>query len=334
MSSRPMRAAALLAATALVSACGGGAKTVLNAGPNGLPYGQAGLTADAATMSTTYADVTFSGKLSRSLFTEDTTGPTVTNAATGANGTAQITVRDGNTIDLTFGGTTVRFTRQSNQTLPFGQGTGDLWTDSGGTISAIFGLSGSSVSPTVLNSVFFGFVDQTQTPSAAPNVLYSDSFFVSGFETNPNQINAGTGSALATATYTGPAWLFMRRANSSQVDAQQAVLESSTGMNLTANFGSTALTGTLSGPTDAALGTGTMILDVTGTISGNGFTGTFVENGASTSTLSITPGSTELSGTFFGANAAEIGGVFSAGIDNNGGTVPENTVASGVFFGN
>ena len=156
-----------------------------------------------------------------------------------------------------------------------------------------------------------------------------------GFETNLNETNTGLGTALPTATYTGPAALYLRNRDGS-IANKVALIENGSGTNLTANFGASTLTGTISGQAggaDNALGTGQVVLNVNSTLSGNGLsnltTGFTSANGAITLN-----GPQAINGNFYGQNAAEIGGVLNTGIANNGGSIPLDTYATGFFLGN
>lgn len=323
----PKRLAALLCATALVSACGGGSKTVLSPGPNGLPYSVAGLTADVGTMTTTYAGVQFRADNSVSAWQDDNAGTVSLVSSGSGDAAATITILSNSQIIVDG----VTFTRQPGTPTAVGGFSGDIWTSSGG-VNGIFALSGDAGAPTVLTSVFFGYLEQNEANGG--NTDHSDTFLISGFETNPGDLNIGTPSAAPTASYSGPAALYLRNRDGT-IANRVTLIENGSGTNLTANFGASTLTGTISGQAggaDNALGTGQVVLNVNTALSGNGFsnltTGFTSANGAITLN-----GPQAINGNFFGQNAAEIGGVLNTGIAS-GGPIPLDTYASGYFLGN
>ena len=319
--------ATLLAATTLVAACGGGSKSVLNPGANGLPYAVAGLSADVNTMTTTYSGVAFTGDGGSAVW-QDNSG-TVSAVSTGVGDkNITITIINSSTIDVNTGSGNVRFTRQAGTPTNVGGFSGDLWRNTSGSLQGIFALAGDAGAPTTLNSIFFGYIEQNEAAGGGVTD-YSDTFIVSGFETLPSEVTA----TLPTATYTGPAALYLRQTTVGGIANKVALIENSSGTNLTANFGAGTLTGTLSGTTDTALGNEPIVLTLTGatiTPGNNSFSGGFTESGANTITLN---GLQQISGNFYGQNAAEIGGIISTGVAA-GGPVTGATVASGFFLGN
>jgi len=320
--------AALLGATSFVAACGGGSKSVLSPGANGLPYSVAGLTADVGTMTTTYSGLQFRADNSVSAWQDDNAG-TVSLVSSGSGDAASAITIISNSQIIVDG---VTFTRQPGTPTSVGGFTGDVWTSAGG-VSGIFALSGDPGAPTVLNSIFFGYLDQNQANGG--NTDYSDTFLISGFETNPNETNTGLPNALPTASYAGPAALYLRNRDGT-IANKVALIENAAGTNLTANFGTSTLTGTISGQAggaDNALGTGQVVLTVNTALSGNGFSN--LTTGFTSANAAITlNGPQAINGNFFGQNAAEIGGVLNTGIANNGGSIPLDTYASGFFLGN
>lgn len=316
--------AGLLAATAALAACGGGSKTVLSPGANGLPYSVAGLSADAVTMASTYAGIAFTGD-SGSAAWQDNGGVTAIAAGTGEKNVS-ITVIDGSNIDVNTGSGTVRMVRQIG-TTSVGGITGDLWQNASGSLQGIFALAGDAGNPTTINSIFFGYIAQAEV--TGPVTDYSDTFIMSGFETTPGQVTA----ALPTATYTGPAGFYMRQADGT-VGTRLRLIENPSGTNVTANFGTGAVTGTISGlagGADNALGTGQVVLTVNGTITGNGFDNA-ITGFTSNAALTLN-GAQNIRGNFYGQNAAEMGGVISTGISNATAGVATDTLASGFFLG-
>ena len=107
------------------------------------------------------------------------------------------------------------------------------------------------------------------------------------------------------------------------------VLSSATGLNMGVDFASNAVTGTVSGTSDY---TGTVTLNVAGTLSGTGMSGTLTDAGGGPAGLTITGGAFD--GQFFGQNAAEVGGTMSATLSGAAITGDGTTEAAGFFYGN
>ena len=120
---------ALLAATALVSACGGSTKVVQTPGPNGLPYGQAGLIADFNTMTNTYAGVPFLAKTSSVRNVVNGTGTGYINTAEEASSDVTVTILNSTQIRVS-GGSFGTKTMTATGTDPSGA---TIWDDGSGT---------------------------------------------------------------------------------------------------------------------------------------------------------------------------------------------------------
>ena len=319
--------AALLGATSFVAACGGGSKSVLSPGPNGLPYSVAGLTADVGTMTTTYSGLQFRGDVGTVAWVENNPGcatpPACLQSAGTGNRTATIRIIDNATIQVDG----VTFNRQAGTPANVAGFAGDEWQNASGSVKGIFALAGDAGNPTALNSVFFGYLETNETSGGV--TTYSDTFIISGFETNPSEVTA----TQPRATYTGPAALYLHQADAG-VAARVALIENPLGTSLIADFGLGTLTGTVSGlvgGADNVMGTGQVILNVNTAITGDGFSdqSTGFTSGSGAITLTNTQ---SIDGSFYGQNASEIGGVITTGIAA-GGPVTNATAASGFFLG-
>ena len=319
-----LRLTALLSATALVSACGGGSKTVLNPGPNGLPFAQAGLTLNQGFITGTYSGIPFTTKASSSR-------STLNGGATGFNN-AQLESSGDVTVTVLSSPLRIRISSAAlgTRTLTATGGTGangeTLFDDGAGT-TGLFGVSGAG---TTNQSVFFAYVNET---AAAGGINFSDTFLVSGLETDSTSVAAQSNP---TATYTGPAQMLTRQTNGATINGPLNVLNSPTGLNLNVDFSaaSNQVTGTISGATDAGLGGGTMTLTlVPATITGNSFSTTFTAAHTGQTGTAIGMSNTQLTGVFYGNNADEMGGTFNAQLDVSGTNIPETTNGSGFFLG-
>ena len=127
--------------------------------------------------------------------------------------------------------------------------TGDSFRSSDNNFEAILGRSATG---TALSSVFFAQVDQT----AAGFGDFSDRFIVTGLTTRPSEVAALT----ASATYTGSVIMQTRVVNGATIGSPVDIIASDSGLSLNVDFSSGAVSGTLSGSTDAALGGGTTTL--------------------------------------------------------------------------
>lgn len=312
-----IRPAALLLA-ALTAGCGGSAAPGGGGGggggtgANGLPLADGSDT--TASLTTTFLNTPFTAAGAQATY--DLVGGAYANSHTTKAVTVEII--DGDTIDVTIDGTTTRLDVDAGA-APIPEFPGTVFTDASGTFSAVFGRAGSG---TTLQSIFFGYVDQSDTAADA----YSDTFMVSGFETDPAEVGALT----TTATYTGAAVMYARATSGTADAARQAVLSDTAGLAMTVNFQTGAVGGTISGATDAALGGGTTTLDLTGAVTAgtSTFSGTFDE--AAGSTVAFSSG--QFAGTFYGEDAEEAGGTFSGAIPAQG-AIPEATAGSGFFIG-
>lgn len=313
-----------LAVIPLVAACGGSTTTVLNPGTNGLPYATAGLQADFNTMTSTYAGQTFKANASDAISVGTTS---YSNSRTLQSQDINVTIVNSSEVQVTTPhlGTVSLFYDAGASTAT--QAVFDNVAGSGtGPIVGTFGLAGAS---TALKSIFFGYVNESAN---GPN--FSDTFFVSGFETNPTEVAALN---TASATYTGPARMTARQ-TSGATNTQYDLLDSATGgagltLNVDFSAASNQVTGTMVGAKDGTIGGGTMTLTLNpATINGNQFSTTFTSS--ETGTGSINLSGTQLKGTFYGVDAKEVGGTFSAQVDADGTNFPENTNASGFFVGN
>jgi len=318
-----------MTAAVLVSGCGGTTKTVLNPGSNGLPYASSGAAVNGSTVTGAYAGLDFLADSAKSTYTKS--GSSVSSTAPANSTGAKINFVSATKVNVTVGGTTSLLTRTANATGSFGSETGPLFTD--GTTTAIFKFPG--------NSLFFGYVSEEASSNGTANGDYIDTFVVSGLETNPAEL-----SGLATANYQGPSYMILRTSTGSPAPTSNGnisdntlhVIQESgsiTGTSLNANFGTGAVTGTIQGAVNSDIGNGNdMIFNVVANISsgGNDFSGTIAESGSSTSDLNISGGTGSINGTFYGVNAAEIGGTITATM--SGGNLPEPTAsASGYFYG-
>lgn len=301
------RVSIAMATAAFVAGCGGSTKTVLNPGSNGLPYASAGAAVTVNTATNTYQGLDFLANSSRANYTKS--GSTVTSSSTSLTGT-KVNFVDANTARITLNGTPTTLARNGNGSLG---GLSGPKFESGDT-TAIFHFPGLSL--------FFGHISENASPPGADGA-YADTFILTGLETNPDEL-----TGLATANYSGPAYMIVRT-STDITDTGVHVIQNATATNLTANFGSGTVTGNIQGAVRFGLSNGANLqLDVTGgTISGNGFSGGLVKSGASD--LNATNG--QITGNFYGVNAAEIGGTISA--DLSGGSMPEPAAASGYFYG-
>ncbi len=297
----------------LLSACGGGGVSVLDPGPNGLPYAQG--TISTAELLTTYLNFNFNGKAADNVHTPVPGPGTYTNSSSSTGGPQSIGIKvvSNTRIDLTIGGTTVTLTDQGD-TLPGGLG-GTVFSNTDKSIKALFGRAGDGTS---LQSILFGYV--SQSPGVPFGAAFSDTFVVSGFETDPTEVAALTDTS---ATYTGLTFM-QTRETAGNLITEKSVIANSSGLSLTVNFLTDTVTGTLSGTGD--YGATTLTLNPA-TISGNAFQGTFTGTNADGVGFS----NTQINGTFFGQDAAEVGGTFSSEL--SGGTLPETTYGSGFFTG-
>lgn len=316
----------LLATAALVSACGSSTKTVIAPGPNGLPYARAGLNADFNTMTNTYKGVQFKAKASDAISVGTTS---FTNSRSVQSQDVNVTILDATRIQVTTPhlGTKVLYYDAANSTAT--TAVFDNVSGSGtGPITGTFGLASASTS---LKSIFFGYINET-----ANGANFSDTFIVSGFETDPSQVSA---LSIASASYSGPARMTATKTDNATVTNQVDLLDSAAGgagMNLNVNFSanSNQVTGTISGATDSAIGGGTMTLTLApATITGNEFSTTFT-SGQTGNSSTINLSNSQLTGVFYGANAKEVGGTLSARVDVSSTAFPEQTNASGFFVGN
>lgn len=296
-----------LAAATLVSACGGGTEIVGPTGPNGLPFGAANLSPTQSLMFGQLSGAAFSGQASQTQYAISGGSVTPTIASTNS---ASITFVNDNTVRVNGETLTLSSTDSIN-----GEEQRNYTNGSGSEFSVIL-ASGTTATQSVFSA-------KLKNDTSA---LISDTYIVSGFQTDPAQI-----PATATATYTGPVNMVLRQATTGSVDIDNlhTMQNTANGANLTANFGAGTVTGTLSGAVTSnggISGTNTT-LAVTANISGNGFSGSTTQTAGS---LNIQDGT--IAGNFYGANAAEIGGTFSSAV-NAGGGVTNNTVATGYFMG-
>ncbi len=141
---------------------------------------------------------------------------------------------------------------------------------------------------------------------------------VHGLETDPAQVAALASSAPGTASY-------------NIARAQMELYKGSAGTYIGAGFGGGTLNADFTGSTvngtvtfnSGIFGiTNGAVLNMNGTISGNGFTGT-VTAPTPTEFLMNSVTSTTLAGKFYGVNAADAGGTFSGtGLSSSDGTTP------------
>ena len=323
MNCKATRMGLTLGAVALISACGGGDKTVVAPSPNGLPYATAGLRADEPTMTGTYAGIAFKAQSSDA--TNVGSGGTFTNNRSLTQGEITVTILDANTIQISTPhlGTKTLY-RDASLSSATAAVFDDVAGDADGLIQGTFGLSGAGTS---LTTVITGAVYENNFGTSRA----SDTYLVSGFETNPTEMTTLANNN-TTATYTGDILVTGRETIGSSVSTTLNVVNGTGGVSLTADFGTGSLTGTLTGSVDSTfLGGGTIGLDVNGNISSNGFSSSLTQNGSTTAT-GITLSNAQMSGKFYGVNAQELGGTVTA--DMNGPALTEPSTASGFFVGN
>lgn len=308
-----------LGIVSLLTACGGSSSTVLSPGTNGLPYATAGLSANFNTMTTTYAGIPFKAKASNAISTGTTS---FTNTRSLQSQDITVTILSPTQVQLTTPNLATRTLTLTGTTGPNGEA---IFSDGLGT-TGTFGLAGSG---TTLQSIFFGYVNET----AFGGNNFSDTFLVSGFETNPTEVAALN---IPSATYTGPARMTGYKSNGASTQSPN-LLNSATGgagLNLNVNFNSNQVTGTMQGATDASIGGGTMTLTLNpSTINGNQFSTTFTPSQTGNTGSAISMSNTQLTGTFYGVDAKEVGGTFSADIGVSGTNFPEASKATGFFVG-
>ncbi len=301
----------LMAISVILSGCGGGSVAVFNPGPNGLPFAQTG--ASTAELLSTYLGIEFDVQASAAETDKSGASP-YTNSSETQN--LKIKVVSATQIDVTVGGTTIPLTATGTGTQSGVDGT--LFTNAANGITALFGRADQD---TQLQSIIFGYIDQT-TPS-----VESDTFIIGGFQTDPAEITARSD----TATYTGLAHMAMRETNGTAATTSQTVLSDVSGTNITVNFGAgnNQITGYITGSGDYAGGAVRFDLAPASITAGNTFSTTFSK---STGLTGIAVSGTELSGVFYGKDAGEIAGSFSAEL-SAGGVLVEQAAGSGFFLG-
>ena len=296
-----------IAPLALVLAgCGGSSSTVEEAGPNGLPYGAAGLVASKSRIEgLTGTKMTASGAIAK--YNTAAFAPTV------ADTTATVTLNTVNQLRVVLDGTTY--------TLNSSNGGGSF-TD--GEVTAIPAYSGAIGG--TQSVLFYRVADDVGTDRF-------NAFIFTGFETRPSEISSGLG----TVTYNGGAGMQIRDSAGNETvlfdDPGNLLFVGNNGDNgaiaMTVNFASGAVSGNVTA--DNALGGENLDLILTGTASGGGVSGTFAENPADNhSTLDFANGT--FSGRFYGPNAKDVAGSLSA--DVSGASITDgNNAAVGLFIG-
>lgn len=290
--SNPKSLAVLALSTALAG-CGGGGTTTTFIGPiqaNGLPYA----TNQTVQTSTLAGTDNIKAKDSRVAFASGTVL---------SNGSSEVSfeVVNASTIILTSGSNTWRLQNQGSSS------SGDVWlavrnqNGNPSNLSATFGQFDPN-DPNSLQSIFFGNIQELPNVSAGGAALTGNTFAISGFETDPAEI----GPLSANVTYTGEAVI-----TSDETDgtgSPRLLMDNGT-LNVNVNYGgANTVSGTLQG-TASGFGGNTLILDITPTNIGsnsNTFTASFDRSSSSTST-GVTGMSGTMTGTLYGANAAEMG---------------------------
>ena len=304
---KPLLKTAALAPVLGLAACGGSSTETTLIGPfspnNGLPF--------ATVNNQTVAVATVSG----TEFSAGTTTAGWQNATgTSSTGSVEFTIINANTIQMKQGADTWTFRNQGGSPV-------EVWLadsaagDGPTTLSAVFGQG--STAPGGLRSIFFGSI--SSPPQVAGAITFtSDIYAVSGFETNPAEVDALS----ATANYQGPAQIVARTGASDTTAGD--ILEGTLDINI--DFaGSNAVTGTLNGNTDAEFGGGTLDLTLAPTTIASGdnnFSTTFSKTGG-TNTQITGFTNTDVSGTLYGVDAAELGVVIKGDAAVTGtGTLP------------
>lgn len=283
-----------VSALALVAGCGGGSTTAIK-GSNGLPFAS-GQTADVATLLAANQQLT---GLKAAAASHTLTGASRASDAQTQTLGVSVTAADVISISVNGNGATLS---QTGMTGPYNNPTGQA----------------TNISMEVFTdkSIFYGEI--TETPGTAN--AYSDTFFVTGFQSNPSQLTS------ASASYAGPAKLVGR----------------TTGATTTSGTTTTILDGTLTMSVDFTGGgtiNGTMSdtggdLDLTlaqTSLSGTSFSTTATKSGGSSTVDFTAPLS--VNGQFFGQNGDQVGGTMSGIVSN--GTLPgsADTSVAGYFLG-
>jgi len=311
--SNPRTLSVLVLSTAL-AACGGSSTTTTLVGtlqPNGLPFAT-----NQVVRTTTLVGANIKADDSRVAFTSGT-------ILSSGNSDLSFEVVNASTIILTSGSNTWRLENQGSN--PNSPSSADVWiaqrnvNGNPSNLSATFGQTeldnnGNPVAGS-LQSIFFGNIQELPNIATPGSGLSGNSFAISGFETNPDEIAPLT----ATATYTGDAVITSDRTSS----GNPLLLMDGGTMNVNVNYGgSDTVSGTLSG-TASGFGGGNLVVDLTPTdiASGsNSFSTSFSRSSASTS-AGVTGMSGTLTGTLYGADAAEMGLLLNGTAQTSSGNV-------------
>jgi len=178
------------------------------------------------------------------------------------------------------------------------------------------GISVTAADVISISVVFYGEI--TETPGTVTN--YSDTFFVTGFQSDPAQLTS------ASATYDGSAKLVGRTTGATTTSATATTILDGT-LSMTVDFtGGGTVNGTMSDSGGA--------LDLTlaqTTVSGTSFSTTATKSGGTSTVDFIAP--LTVNGQFFGENGNQVGGTMSGIVTN--GTLPgsADTSTAGYFLG-
>ncbi len=283
-----------ITAIALLAGCGGGTSTAIK-GSNGLPFAS-GQTADVATLLAANQQVTgIKAAAANHLLTPTSRA---SNAQTQNLG---ISVTAADVISISVGGEGATLS-QTGMTGPYTNPAGDQ----------------TNISMEVFTdeSIFYGEI--TETPGTVTN--YSDTFFVTGFQSDPAQLTS------ASATYDGSAKLVGRTTGATTTSATATTILDGT-LSMTVDFtGGGTVNGTMSDSGGA--------LDLTlaqTTVSGTSFSTTATKSGGTSTVDFIAP--LTVNGQFFGENGNQVGGTMSGIVTN--GTLPgsADTSTAGYFLG-
>ena len=228
--------------------------------------------------------------------------------------TAKALHLSGGALDLQNYNLSYRYSAKTNQYFAIINGQEIALTYSAGS-----GYQGSnsnySVSADYLDSTADNQVELTyfRGVHTATGEAYG-AYVAAGLPTNPTQVAALSG----TATFTGTAILEVLHDTGSSINFTGG----SGTATINADFGTGIVSGAMSITDDGTSDTGyamsatTILIDPTA-MTGNGFSSTLTVVAADLAMNSVT--SSALDGTFFGVNAADVGGSFSAlGISNDG----------------
>lgn len=275
---------------------------------NGLPFGKAGRILNASQTNAfrgVFVDEAFNATIAEASWV-NTTG-----TSTAASGVFKIVSET--VIEMTRGSDTWTFRNQGPDPADPQQ---DLWLAEAGmdsnptTLTAVFGQGAAedaSTPATELQSIFFG---EIQTPPASVTGitnLGSDLFVISGFETRPAEIAALS----ASASYSGDAQILARTASD---DTAAPILDGSFDIGIDFAASNNPVSGTITGDADAKFGGGSVILTLQngGAVQSgdNSFTTGFAKTGG-TNTAITGFSNTNINGTLYGEDAAEIGFLIS-----------------------